>query len=763
MDAMDTLRRSLEELFSDFIPPAPEGEEKVSQPSAPSPSVAPAGPGKEVPQPPVSPLSVAPEEPSPEVVPSRYWRDFALSERKAVPGTPVVLTVRNIRAQLLGNALIVLVFIFWTAFLIGSASVRLNRAIVQVGAETRRVNAALLAGRVTADLFTAIGQATLAQDPKVFVENVTAARERMKEAQNRLLESAADIPLQDPLWAELARLRAAVAQMESWTTFLIEQARAYRWGSVRASQLHLIPYYQREVAEAIARVEQMTDARLKQATEEATVAREVLRNTSIAWGLILLIVVLGVNAAFLRSIVEPLEQLTRASVRLAEGHLDTRVALDRADEFGRLARAFNEMADRLQTLYNELEDRVQERTRALQEANYALQRRAIQLEASAEVSRAITSIFNVDELLRRAVNLIRDRFGFYHVGIFMIDETGEWAVLREATGEAGAQMKAQGHRLRVAETSMVGWTALHRKPRIALDVGKDAVRFANPLLPYTRSEMTLPLMVGGRLLGVLNVQSTEEAAFDEDDIRTLQSMADQLAVAIENARRLSETAALLEATSPIYRFSRRLSTAATVEDMAETIIQTVSETEADGCIVVEFESSDGEPEAIVLRGIWRRDREPLLRPGMRMAVAEVPLPRSVLYRLEVSEDVQSDPRMPDEARRFFLSADIRAMVNIPLRIGERNIGQVMVFRAVPGPFSPASLRLYEVIGDQAAVALERARLLERIRQRAAQEAALRSLADQITATFNLQAALQTALQQLGQMLDARGGYAELGV
>ncbi len=378
------------------------------------------------------------------------------------------------------------------------------------------------------------------------------------------------------------------------------------------------------------------------------------------------------------------------------------------------------------------------------------------------MSRSIISIFNVDELLRKAVDLIRDRFGFYHVGIFLMDEAGEWAVLREATGEAGAQMKAQGHRLQVGETSMVGWTALHRRPRIALDVGEDAVHFANPLLPYTRSEMTLPLMVGGRLLGVLDVQSTEEAAFDEDDIRTLQSMADQLSIAIENARRLSETAALLEATSPIYRFSRRLSTAATVEEVSETIIQAIAETEADGCVVVEFESPDGMPEALLYRGVWRRDREPQFRAGMRVRASESPFPFPMLSQMWVSEDVQQDSRLPSGARDLLRATGVGALVNVPLRVGERPIGQVVILRSTPSAFSPAALRLYEVIGDQAAVALERARLLESVQRRAEQEEALRSIADQIMATFDLRTALQTTLHHLGRVLDARGGYAELG-
>lgn len=735
---MDSFKQSLEELFSGFTPPEPEVSPPASEKRRPVPTPTPFPPAE----------GVLPKEGIP---------------RPMSPGAPLIgAHVRNIRAQLLGNALIILVVILWTAFLIGSAMARINRATAQVGVETGRANAALVASRAAAELFTTIDQATLAQDPEMFVNNVTAAQKRLKEAQDHLLESAADLPLQDPLWAELSRLGAAVTHANTSATFLVEQARLARWGSIRASQLYLIPYYLNKLNEATARVEQLTEERLAAARAETEAAHQMVRNVAIAWGAVLLLVILGVNFVLLRSIAAPLEHLAEASARLALGRLETRVAIERADEFGRLALAFNDMADRLQTLYNELEDRVRERTRALQEANYALQRRAIQLEASAEVSRSIISIFNVDELLRRAVNLIRDRFGFYHAGIFLIDETGEWAVLREATGEAGAKMKAQGHRLRVEETSMVGWTALHRKPRIALDVGKEAVRFANPLLPYTRSEMTLPLMVGGRLLGVLNVQSTEEAAFDEDDIRTLQSMADQLAIAIENARRLSEEAALLEATSPIYRFSRQLASATTVWDVADVIMDAVSETEADGCVVVEFESSDGAPEMLTYRGVWRRDREPTFRPGTRMAIAEAPLPVSMLSRMWVSEDAQRDPQMPDEARRLFISTGVGSLVNIPLQVGERAIGQVVVLRSSPGPFSPAALRLYEVIGDQAAVALERARLLENTRWRMEQEEVLRSIADRITATFDLRTALQTTLQQLGQMLDARGGYAELG-
>lgn len=407
---------------------------------------------------------------------------------------------------------------------------------------------------------------------------------------------------------------------------------------------------------------------------------------------------------------------------------------------------------------------VEERTRSLQEANYALQRRAIHLETSAEVTQAITSIFDLDQLFRKAVNLIRDRFGFYHAGIFLIDESGEWAVLREATGEAGAQMKAMGHRLAVAETSMVGWTALHRKPRIALYAEEDAVRYANPLLPYTRSEMTLPMMVGGRLLGVLNVQSTEEAAFDDDDVRALQTMANQVAVAIENARRISDETRLLEAASPIYRLSRSLARATTVSEVAESIISSIAETGADGCTVVEFEfSPTGEPIALLYRGVWRKDREVQFKPGMRLPIAESPFPIELVTRLWVVTDVESDERLPESARRVFTETGVMALVNIPLQGRDRIIGQVVVLRDTPGPFSEADLRLYEAISDQAAVAMERAYLWEEAQRRAEYERLLRQATDRIRRAINVERALQTAAQELANMTKVPQVSIELGI
>ncbi|NIV28909.1 MAG: response regulator [Anaerolineae bacterium] len=167
-------------------------------------------------------------------------------------------------------------------------------------------------------------------------------------------------------------------------------------------------------------------------------------------------------------------------------------------------------------------------------------RRATQLAAAAEVARDTTAILDVNQLLDETVHLISGQFDFYHAGVFLVDDAGEYAVLRAASSGGGQRMLKRGHKLAVGEVGIVGHVAARGEPRVALDVGEDAFHFANPELPRTRSEMALPLTSRGRVIGVLDVQSTEATAFTQEDVTTLQTMADQLATAIENARLFGE-------------------------------------------------------------------------------------------------------------------------------------------------------------------------------------------------------------------------------
>lgn len=167
-----------------------------------------------------------------------------------------------------------------------------------------------------------------------------------------------------------------------------------------------------------------------------------------------------------------------------------------------------------------------------------IQRRASRLLAAAEISRVTTSILTLDELLPQAVNLIRERFDLYYAGIFLVDESQRWAILRAGTGEAGRIMLARNHRLEVGGQSMIGTCVAQGEAQITFDTLREAVHRRNPLLPETRSELALPLLSRGRVIGAMTIQDTRPGAFTKEDITTLQTMADQLANAIENARLL---------------------------------------------------------------------------------------------------------------------------------------------------------------------------------------------------------------------------------
>ena len=325
-------------------------------------------------------------------------------------------------------------------------------------------------------------------------------------------------------------------------------------------------------------------------------------------------------------------------------------------------------------------------------------------------------------------------------------------------------MRDHGHQLQVAETSMVGWTALNQRPRITQHASEDEVRYSHPSLPHTRSEMCLPLMFGGKILGVLNVQSTEEDAFDENDVRALQSMADQIAVAIENARRLSEEASLLEATSPIYRIGRRLTTTTSVDDVADAIVDSVAETGADGCVLIEFElDPSGIPETLSYLRVWRRDREPVFQPGLRLPMEQSPFPIEMIGTLWTSADIRIDESIPDSARQVFEETGVRALANIPLRSGEKVIGQVVALRTVPGRFAETTMRFYEAWSDQVAIALERARLQQKTQRRAEHERLVRHISDQMQRATDMESLMRVAVDELNRELGTSRGFVRLGI
>ncbi len=376
----------------------------------------------------------------------------------------------------------------------------------------------------------------------------------------------------------------------------------------------------------------------------------------------------------------------------------------RQDQLVRLNKTFEQQARErdqaihlLQTLQARLEGEVAQRMADLA-------RRSVQLEAAAQVARGAAALRDIEQLLKETVYLISDQFGFYHAGIFLVDQAREYAVLRAASSKGGERMLARSHRLKVGQVGIVGYTAGTGEPRIALDVGEDAVFFDNPDLPYTRSEMALPLKVRDQIIGVLDVQSTEPAAFSEEDVAILQTMADQVALAIDNAYLLEE----------IQRALR------------------------------ELEALHGQ-----------RAREAWRERAAHHAAAYRYTPAGV-------KPVSPHPTPQIDAQTLPQEEDGRRLV-APIRLRGQSIGSI-VLRQDPEAehWAPEDMALVEEVSAQIGLALENARLLEETQRRVQRERTIRQVAEQMRRAADVETILKTTIASLGQATGAPRVYVRLG-
>jgi len=364
----------------------------------------------------------------------------------------------------------------------------------------------------------------------------------------------------------------------------------------------------------------------------------------------------------------------------------------------RLAEALGQsrqLAQELEAERVQLEVQVKERTADLG-------RRSVQLETAAEVARDAGVIQDVEQLLAETVRLISTRFKFYHTGIFMLDEKKEYAVLRAASSAGGQRMMARGHRLQAGNTpvGIVGDVAARGGAHIALDVGSDAVFFDNPDLPETRSEIALPLQARGERIGVLDVQSTEPDAFSQEDVAVLQTLADQVAVAISNAQLYQRAQASLEAERRAY----------------------------------------GELTARAWREMAR------LRPelGRRYDPG---------YILPADDGALSGAMQRAMAEARPVVTTIEGAVAVPLRVRGQVIGVLDAHKpADAGRWTEEETTLLETLADQLGAALDGARLYQETERRAAQERLVGDVTARMRQTLDVDAVLRTAAQEMRQAL-----------
>lgn len=350
------------------------------------------------------------------------------------------------------------------------------------------------------------------------------------------------------------------------------------------------------------------------------------------------------------------------------------------------------LARDLETQRADLERLVAERTDALAQ-------RARYLQTTADIARSVSSVLDIQALLSLVVRLISERFGFYHVGLFIVDPSGEWAVLEAASSEGGQRMLRRGHRLRLGQQGIVGDVTARGVSRIALDVGQDAVFFNNPDLPETRSEIALPLRARDEVIGALDVQSLEREAFSQDDANVLQTLADQVALAISNARLFDQAQESVEAERRAY----------------------------------------GELSAEAWQALLRQ------RPDMGFVKqGDVVLPVSDNWDVEADRVVElGEPlQRSDEA------------LSVPIKSGNQVIA--VLDAHLPegrGMWTSEQIALLGALSEQVSQAMERARLYQETQNRAAREQLVGEATGRIRETLNLNTVLQTAVREIGLALD----------
>jgi GAF domain-containing protein len=362
---------------------------------------------------------------------------------------------------------------------------------------------------------------------------------------------------------------------------------------------------------------------------------------------------------------------------------------------------------KVEILNKALEEHLREKNRLVEELELTksglakeIDHRILMLQAVAHVARKSAGIRDLDELLAQASQLISEYFDFYHVGIFLLEKDSEYAILRASNSEGGQRMLRRRHRLKIGQTGIVGYVAAIGQSRISLDVGDDRGYFNNPDLPDTRSEMALPLRVRKSLIGVLDVQSTEPAAFVPEDLETLQILADQIALAIDNARLLEEGKRSIQELEFLY----------------------------------------GQQ----IQRAWRN------RPGTQRLAFQY---RQSKVTPISSEDISKN----GEGEEGYIH-------KIPLKLRHQTLGYIQLRRELDqGPWSPLESQSIEKFSDQIALSLENARMFDEAQRVVQREQKISAISNEIRGSIDLETVLQNTVRELGKALGKSKTFIQIGV
>jgi len=378
---------------------------------------------------------------------------------------------------------------------------------------------------------------------------------------------------------------------------------------------------------------------------------------------------------------------------------------------------------------------------------------AVQFETAAEIARDISSSLDLDELLQKSVELIRSRFDFHHAAIFLKDLPGEFIVIREATGEAGTQMKRSGHKLSVGSKSVVGFVAGKGEPLIINDTARDVTYYPNPLLPETRAEAAIPLKVGDRIVGVLDVQSKQAYAFAEDNLRTLQILADQLAIAVVNTELFAETQEHLAQHRLLHHITTTAASGTTLDEALQSAVNGLQVT------------LGGDRVSILLADREKKVLEVKAAVGYASDVFDlrIPVGSGLTGWVAAHRRTLRINNVLQDTRYIEGSPNTRSEMAIPLLYRSELLGVLNVESEQFSAYAENDEELLGTLGGSLAAIIANARLLEQIRAQAERERILFEISDKIRRTTDIETILSTTASELTRAVGATSARIKVGV
>ena len=391
------------------------------------------------------------------------------------------------------------------------------------------------------------------------------------------------------------------------------------------------------------------------------------------------------------SITHPLAELRTGAESFQKGNMSATINTTGADELTEIAQIFNDLTRQISESIASLETHVSERTAELNSAIKYIERRAKQFEAITKVSQSINTSTSLQELLPYISQVVSEQFGFYHVGIFLSDANNQYAILAAANSPGGRRMLKRGHQLRIGEQGIVGYATSRGEPRIALNVGLDAVHFNNPDLPETHSEMALPLKISGKITGALDIQSSETNAFSNEDVEVLSTLADQVSLAIQNARLFDQTRKTLAEAEVIQRQN--------------------------------------------LRDAWSRLPKEENFSGFRYSALG-----ATIIRADEETAVMGEDKKNTE-------------ITVPIALRGETIGALTVQVPHHERITTDQMDLIKAVAERVALSAENARLFDETIRRAERERIVSDISSKIGSSFQTESILQTTARELSELLE----------